>query len=411
MAYDIAVIGGGPAGMMAAIEAGSKNGRTALIERNNILGKKLLLTGKGRCNLTNNASIETFIEKFGRSGPFYRDAFKALPSGGLMDFFGSRGLKLKTERQGRVFPVTDRSASVLDVLKRSLAANNVDVIYGARVMNIKARGEGLSIDLMSRLPIGAKKAILATGGLSYKKTGSTGDGIAIAGRLGHAIVPPKPGLVPMRARERWVKELMGLSLKNVRLTFIAGRKMLTTPIGECMFTHFGISGPLVLDISARVISAMGKGGRASLFIDLKPGMDADKVRNRLIRDLNEGSNAKLKNILREVLPNAFIPVFTRVSSVDPDKPANQITKEERRSMAGSLKRFPVTITGALPIEEAMVTMGGVSTKEIDPRRMESRIVPGLFFAGEMIDGCAASGGYSLQQAFSTGYLAGRSAAG
>ncbi len=411
MIYDVAVVGGGPAGMMASIQAGGRGKRVVLVERNPVLGKKLLLTGKGRCNLTNNSPAEDLMEKFGRPGLFYRDAFTALSSEGLMDFFRSLGLPLKVERQGRVFPRDDRAGSVLDVLEKALKKGGIDVMRGARLTGIKRGGENFVLATEgSGKRVEAKKAVLATGGVSYKETGSTGDGLGIARRLGHSVAPLKQGLVPLKAKERWVRELMGLSLRNVRVEFSLRGRKIKTGIGECVFTHFGVSGPLILDISARVVDALRGEGSVTAYIDFKPGMSPEMVKKRLIRELDTGSS-KLKNTLKALLPSKLIPVFIRVSGVDPDKPCNQVTRDERASMARILKALPLTITGSLPINEAMVTMGGVSLKEISPSRMESKRVPGLFFAGEIMEGGAPSGGYNLHQAFSTGFLAGRSAGG
>lgn len=411
ISYDIAVIGGGAAGCMAAIRAGELKRKTVLIERNNDIGRKILLTGKGRCNITNTASIDAFIEKFGRPGLFLRSAFFALSNRGLMDFFKSNGLDLKVERQGRVFPITDKASSVIEVLKKCLLENKIDVFYNSRLLDIRKRGDFFGLELEGGKEIEAKKVILALGGVSYKATGSTGDGFGIARGFGHTVTPLLPGLVPLKTRQLWVKELKGLSLKNVRLMFKDGKKNRLSEIGEFLFTHFGISGPLVLDLSHEIISILKKEKEINLFLDLKPGLTSAQLENKLINEFKIKGKVQFKNFLKDLLPKRLIPVFVSLSTVRAEKEVSQITKSERSLIAACLKAFPLTVTGSLHIEEAMVTGGGVSIKEINPATMESKIVSGLYFAGEIIEGCASSGGYNLQQAFSTGYLAGENACG
>ncbi|MFH1753591.1 MAG: NAD(P)/FAD-dependent oxidoreductase [Candidatus Omnitrophota bacterium] len=408
--YDIAVVGGGPAGAMAAIRAKEHKRGVVLIERNNSIGKKLLLTGKGRCNISNSAPIDVFLEKFGRQGPFYRTAFGAFSSQDLADFFESRGLKFKIERQGRIFPVTDSSESVAKTLKESLASKGVEMLYNMRLSGLKKRDSAFKLDFEGRPSIAARRVILSTGGSSYRSTGSTGDGFRIAEKLGHTILPITPALVPLTAKEKWLKGLSGLTLKNVRLTFLIGKKKVTTGIGECLFTHFGVSGPLVLDISGRIVSMMEKFKTAQLLIDLKPALSEDKLEARLLREFQDSGNKDIKNIMGSLVPQRLGEAFLKMARIGPGKKCNQVTQKERSALITLFKSLTLTVTGSLPVEEAMVTDGGVSTKEIDPKTMESRIVPGLYFAGEIIDGSAPSGGYSLQQAFSTGYLAGEKAA-
>ena len=405
--YSIAIIGAGAAGIMAAIETSSTAEKVLLIERNSSIGKKILLTGKGRCNITNNADIDTFIEKFGKSGKFLRTAFTAFSNHDLIEFFKAKGLSVKVERQGRVFPATDTAASVVDLLRRCLSEKKITILYNMRLRKIKKERDLFCLTADNSIAIYAKKVIIATGGASYKVTGSSGDGIQLAKGLRHTIVPLKPALVPLKTREAWVKKLQGLPLKNVRLTFSAKKKIISD-IGEMIFTHFGISGPLVLDLSGEVVSMLNK--EMPLSIDLKVGLDEDKLTKRLLKEFGDKSNMQLKNIMKDLLPQRLIPVFLDIAKINPEKKANQISKKERDIIIKLLKALPLTIKGPLPIEEAMVTNGGVSTKEINPRTMESKVVSGLYFAGEIIDGCAPSGGYNLQQAFSTGYLAGESAA-
>lgn len=406
--YDIAVIGAGPAGIMAAIRAGQLKKQVVLIERNDSIGKKILITGKGRCNLTNTSPIDIFIEKFGKSGQFLRPAFLAFFTEELMEFFTSYGLELKVERQGRVFPSTDSAGSVLDVLKRAVSENKVEVLYNTRIIDIVKEGCFILRSDKGGV-IKACRIILATGGASYKETGSSGDGFNIAKSLGHTIAPLEPGLVPMTTKEAWVKEVQGLALKNIRLTFKAGKKKISSGIGEMIFTHFGVSGPLILDLSQKIASLAKEHKQVELFIDLKPGLTAVQIENNMISEIKKQGSKEVRSLLKASLPASLVPVFANVAGVDAVKKASQIKQDERRSMVALFKAMPLTITGTLPLEEAMITAGGVPTVEINPRTLESKVMPGLYFAGEIIEGGAQSGGYNLQQAFSTGYLAAKGA--
>ena len=394
---------------MAAIQASRIRKDVVLIEKNGCIGRKILITGKGRCNITNTAPLDTFIEKFGKQGKFLRSAFSAFFNEELIDFFNSRGLPLKKERQGRVFPATDRASSVVEVLNRCLEESVFKVLYNMRVQALRKKDNLFQIDTAGGNSIRAKKIILATGGASYKATGSSGAGFQIAGKLGHTIKPLIPALVPLKTKESWVRKLQGLSLKNVCITFVCDKKKIISEIGEMLFTHFGVSGPLVLDLSGRVTELLKKNREIKLFIDLKPGMDREKLQNKLLREFVSVGKSHFKNIIKKMLPHRLADVFMDLSGINPEKTASQIAKKERQKVIDLLKALPLTVTGSLGIESAMVTGGGVSTKEINPRTMESLHVPGLYFAGEIIDGCAPSGGYNLQQAFSTGFLAGESA--
>ena len=407
--YDIAVVGAGPAGMMAAIRAGELNKKVLLLEKNDSAGKKILITGKGRCNITNSAKIDVFIDRFGKTGQFLRTALSAFSNEDLMEFFASRGLELKTERQGRVFPATDSARSVTDLLTECLKEKKVDIIYKARLEEIKKDGGYFTLACG---PGGfrAKKVILATGGASYRDTGSSGEGFQIAKKLGHAVIALKPGLVPLKTKEEWVKELQGLTLKNVRITFAAGKKKIHSDVGEVLITHFGVSGPMVLDMSEKVVSLLDEHKEVGLFIDLKPGIKAEEMEDKLLKDFKDHGGKDIKNMLSGLLPLRLVPIVVKLAGINANKKVHQIGRDERRALARALKALPLIVTGSLPIEEAMVTCGGVSIKEIDPRTMGSKVVPGLYFAGEMIEGGAPSGGFNLQQAFSTGYLAGESAA-
>lgn len=408
--YHIAVIGAGPAGSMAAIMAAGLGKKVALIERNDSLGKKIMITGKGRCNITNTASLDVFIKKFNPGGEFFRSAFFAFSGDDLMEFFRSKGLELKAERQGRVFPADDKAASVIRVLEKCLRENNVETIYGKRIAGIKHKDGRFILSSDDDIGIEADKVIITTGGSSYKATGSTGDGFDIARQLGHKVAPLKPALVPLKTKEPWVKDLQGLALENIRVIIHYGNKKIRSDIGELMFTHFGVSGPLVLDMSGDMVSALEKHEEIKMEIDLKPGLRKEQIESKLLNKLAFKGNIQIKNLMQDMLPKKLIAVFLGLLNIKPEKRTNQIAKHERSAIIDTLKAFPLTITGSLPIEEAMVTGGGISKMELNPRTMESRLVPGLYFAGEVIEGAAPSGGYNLQQAFSTGYLAGKNAA-
>ncbi len=409
IAYDVAVVGAGPAGCMGAIHAARNNRKIVLLETNHFIGKKLLLTGKGRCNITNTAQVDTFIEKFAKHGAFLRCALFKFSNQDLIEFFQGRGLKLESQRQGRVFPVTDKAADVVGVLKQCLQNAGVRVLYDSRLKNVKKKKDLFYLNIEGKKSITAKKVILATGGASYKATGSCGDGFKIAKQLGHAVTALKPALVPLKTKEPWVKELQGLPLKNIRITLKGDKAKIVSDVGEFIFTHFGVSGPLVLDLSGKVVSMLTDSKQLRLYIDLKPGLTNEQIDARLLREFKTKGSTCFKNLLKEFLPRRLISVFMDMVKIDSVKKSSQISQSQRRTIVSLLKALPLTITGSLNIEEAMVTAGGVFLKEINPRTMESKIVPGLYFAGEIIDGCAPSGGYNLQQAFSTGYLAGECA--
>ncbi len=409
MAKDIIVIGGGPAGMMAAIRAGQMHAHVTLLEKNTSLGKKLLLSGKGRCNLTNACDLPAFLQRFPASGAFLRDAFKVFFNRDLMDFFESRGLKLKVERQDRVFPETDRADSILDVLLKELQHLHVDVRHGAVVKDIVVEhGSVKGVLCADGSAIAADRIILATGGMSYPFTGSTGAGFAIAGRLKHTIMPLRPGLVGLETQER--HGLEGLTLKNIRLAFGGEGKRIVSDMGELLFTHHGISGPLVLSLSGRIVDMLRQGKKVFAEIDLKPALSDEQLSARLVREFAGAPRTALKNVLKELLPSGMIDCFLKAVRIDGNITASHITKEQRQKIIEALKRFRFDITKNRPLDEAMVTQGGISLKEINPRTMESRLVKGLYFAGEVIDVDADTGGFNLQAAFSTGYLAGGSAA-
>ena len=406
MTYDGIIIGGGPAGMCAAITAGARGQRVLLLERNDRLGKKLLITGKGRCNVTNNCSEQEILQNIPRNSRFLYSAMAAFPPQKIMDYFNDHGCVLKTERGNRVFPVTDKSCSVLDCLKNELNRNHVTV-RTARVRKIltnDGRACGVETDSES---IFAQWVLLATGGVSYPTTGSTGDGYEMAKALGHTIVAPEGSLVPLEIAGTDCQDMQGLSLRNCGVKLVNAKgKVLYKDFGELLFTHFGVSGPTVLSASCHL-----KGEGCKLVIDLKPALEESKLNDRILRDLELYQNRAMENALTDLLPRSMIPVVLRRLEIDPQMQANSLTKQKRRALVELLKAFPVEITGKRPVSEAIITSGGVKVSEIDPKTMESKKVPGLYFAGEIIDCDASPGGFSLQIAWATAYAAGTAVGG
>ncbi len=404
MSYDIVVIGGGPAGMFAAITAARYGARVLLLEANDRLGKKLLITGKGRCNITNNCSAAEVLQNVPRNGRFLYSAMENCDPAFVMGFFEQNGCKLKTERGNRVFPVTDKSASVLECLKSMMHKYGVTVSY-ERVCGLIYADEQITGVKTASRTISCNRVILATGGLSYPATGSIGDGYKMAAEVGHTIVPAEGSLVPLETAGADHLEMQGLSLRNVgvRLTSEKG-KVLHKDFGELLFTHFGVSGPTVLSASAHL-----KGQNCKLIIDLKPALDEGKLNDRLLRDLETYKNRSMENALTDLLPRSMIPVVLRRCEIDSAMQANSLRKEQRRAIVQCLKNFEMVITGKRPVEEAIITSGGIKVSEIDPRTMESKIVSGLYFAGEIIDCDAYTGGFNLQIAWATAFAAGKSA--
>ena len=367
--YDVVVVGAGPAGMMAAIRAGQLGKNVMLIEKNDTIGKKLKITGSSRCNITNTASLDIFMEKFGKKGAFFRSAFAALSNRRLMSFFESKGLKFKIEENGRVFPVTDKSRSVINVLKGYLSGNKVKINYNTKLVRIKKKKDYFSLDLGNDNYMATKKVILATGGISYPATGSTGDGFEVAQKVGHKVTPLRPGIVPLKVAETYVKELQGISLENIRLTFKYGKRKLVSDNGNIIFTHFGVSGPLVLDLSSQIVRILEKNKTVDLFIDLKPEMTDQELQKKIMDEFENRSKTEFKNLMKLFMPNRMIPIVSELLDIDPKKKVNQIKKGERNKVVNLLKAFPLTVTGSLSIEKAMVTCGGISRKEIDPQTM------------------------------------------
>lgn len=409
MHKSVAVIGGGAAGLMAAYQAAHCGARVWLFERNPNLGRKILISGKGRCNLTNIKDIEGFIENIPGNGKFLYGALARFSNNDLIAFFENMGLNTKVERGGRVFPVTDRSLDVVKVLEKAVLDAGVSIKYKSRVKELIIEKSSISaIKLFDMEDVFyCDSTVVATGGLSYPSTGSTGDGYELARQAGHTVTPLMPSLVPLITDEEWVKQLQGLTLKNVEVTFYLNGKKMNSIFGEMLFTHYGVSGPAILTLSRDVAAHLGEQVRLS--INLKPALDPVKLGTRLERDFKRYERKLFKNALNDLLPKKMIPVFIRLCGIDPEKPVNQITREERQKIIDTFAGLSVTITGCRP-REAIVTRGGVSVKEIDPKTMESRLVKGLFFAGEVIDVDGFTGGYNLQAAFSTGYLAGIHAA-
>lgn len=415
----VIVIGGGAAGMMAAAAAADKGQQVTLLERNEKLGKKVFITGKGRCNLTNASDIEEIFEHVVTNRKFLYSALYGFDNRACMDFFEENGLRLKVERGNRVFPASDHSSDVIRTLEKKLKGLSVEIRLHTRVESLvteslltesgcdKRRIKGVRDERGKYYD--ADAVILATGGISYPSTGSTGDGHRMAEETGHKVTELYPALVPLKAREGFCRELMGLSLKNVTATFKEGKKVLYSEFGEMLFTHFGVSGPIILS-GASVINQRLAKNEIQLFIDLKPALTEEQLQNRLTRDFEENRQKQFKNACGGLFPARLVPVMIALSGIDPDKKACEISKEEKRNFARCIKALPLTITGTGGYEEAIVTKGGVSVKDINPSTMESKQVSGLYFAGELIDVDAFTGGYNLQIAWSTGRLAGESAA-
>ena len=403
MIYDLIVIGGGPAGMFAAITAARNGKKVLLLEKNDRLGKKLLITGKGRCNVTNDCTAQDVLQNTPRNGRFLYSAMTAYPPEKIKAFFEDRGCALKTERGNRVFPVSDSARSILDCLQNELRRCRVTV-KTARVKGIAAENGIVKGVITAEGILEANSVILATGGASYPTTGSTGDGYAMAAELGHTIVPAEGSLVPLETEGQDCQDMQGLALRNCGVKLLNAKgKVLYKDFGELLFTHFGVSGPTVLSASCHL-----KGELCRLVIDLKPALEDNKLDERIQRDLEMYKNRSMENALTDLLPRSMIPVVLRRLEIDPAMQANSLTRQKRRALVELLKAFSVTITGKRPVAEAIITSGGVKVSEIDPKTMESKKVAGLYFAGEIIDCDAYTGGFNLQIAWATAYAAGMS---
>ncbi len=401
MQFDGIVIGGGPAGMFAAITAAKRGQKVLLLERNDRLGKKLLITGKGRCNVTNDCSGQEVLQNTPRNGKFLFSAMNAFPPEKTMVFFEENGCALKTERGNRVFPVTDKSQSVLDCLQQELRRQHITVKTG-RVRRILVKDGAVTGVETQNETYPASWVILATGGASYPATGSTGDGYTMAETLGHTVVAPQGSLVPLETAGNDCQDMQGLSLRNCGVKLVNAKgKVLYKDFGELLFTHFGVSGPTVLSASCHL-----KGEGCRLVIDLKPALEDNKLDDRIQRDLELYKNRSMENALTDLLPRSMIPVVLRRLDIDPDMQANSLTRQKRRALVELLKAFSVEITGKRPVTEAIITSGGIKVSEIDPKTMQSKKVPGLYFAGEVIDCDAYTGGFNLQIAWATAYAAG-----
>lgn len=409
---NVIIIGGGPAGMIAGISAAKSGNKVTIIEKMNSCGKKLLITGKGRCNITNSTDINGFIENTPCNGRFLYGALNNFDNYDIIDLLESEGVKTKVERGGRIFPVSDRAISVLDALLRILKKLNVKILTNSEVKNIIVNEEIVQgVKLATGEELKADKVILATGGKSYPVTGSTGDGYKLAKELGHTVTDIKPSLIPLISNSRECMQLQGLSLRNVSIELKHNDKVIYKDFGEMLFTHYGVSGPVILSASAHLIryknvDELFKSNSIKLEIDLKPALTEEKLDLRILRDFEEVKNKEFKNSLDKLLPQKLIPVIMEKTKINPKKQVNEITKEERQRIVKTLKCFEISINGIRPIEEAIITSGGISTKEINPKTMESKIIKGLYFAGEIIDVDALTGGFNLQIAWSTGYTAG-----
>ena len=405
----IVIIGGGPAGLKAAISAASRykgKAQICLIEKNERCGRKLMITGKGRCNVTNNCDLETLIANVPKNGRFLYSAFSSFLPQDTMAYFESVGVPLKTERGNRVFPLSDKAVDIVDALVRGLKPLGIKQLH-ATAKSIKTEGEKvIGVELEDGRIVDADSVVLATGGMSYPVTGSTGDGYRMAEELGHTVTELRPSLVPLNCHEGFCSRLAGLSLKNVTLSVFEGekKKPIFKEMGEMLFTHFGISGPLVLSASA-YLRKMGKAEYKAV-IDLKPALTVEQLDKRILRDFENEKNKDFANSLDALLPKSIIPVIIEKSGINPREKVNQVSREQRMDLCRAIKEFTLNITGFRPIEEAIITRGGISVKEINPSTMESKLISGLFFAGEIIDVDAFTGGFNLQIAFSTAFLAG-----
>ncbi len=404
MCDTVVIIGGGPAGMMAAAQASSRGKKTVIIEKNNTLGRKLLITGKGRCNITNDCDISEFINNVPVNGNFLYSAFYSFTNRDLISMLNDTGLATKVERGGRIFPASDKAADVLKALMIILKNNGVKLLR-AEVKDIRCSGDEKTVVLSDNRCIKCKSAVIATGGLSYPGTGSTGDGYRFAKKLGHTVMPLKASLVPLEISSPYIRELAGLSLKNTAVKIFRNGREYYSDFGELLFTHYGMSGPVILSASSHMRDFDKYSYKIAL--DLKPALDEQTLDKRILRDFEKEKNKDFINSLDDLLPKKMIPVIVKASGVPARKKVNEINKTERRQLVQTVKNLEFDVDGLRPVREAIITSGGINVKEINPATMESKICSGLYFAGEVIDVDAYTGGFNLQIAFSTGWLAGQ----
>lgn len=405
----VLVVGGGAAGMMAAVIAARNGGKVQLLEKNEKLGKKLFITGKGRCNLTNAADIEDLFGAVVTNPKFLYSSFYSFTNDQVVEFFEELGVPTKVERGGRVFPASDHSSDVIRALEREMECLGVEIRLRTEVKELILEDKTVKgVLLSSGKKLYADAVIAATGGISYPSTGSTGDGYRFARACGHQVTELLPSLVPMEVKEWYAKELMGLSLRNVAIRVTDGKKKLYEEFGEMLFTHYGVTGPVILSASS-IVGRKLKEKELTLHIDLKPALTEEQLDKRVLREFEENQNRQFKNAVDSLFPSKLRPVMVELSGIPEEKKVHEITKEERLHFVRLIKDFPMTLTGLRGYKEAIITKGGVSVKEIDPGTMESKLVKGLYFAGEVLDLDAVTGGYNLQIAWSTGYLAGMNA--
>ncbi len=406
----VCVIGGGASGMIAAIAAAQNGHEVNLFEKNEKLGKKLYITGKGRCNITNACDSNIFFQNIISNPKFLYGAYQQFNGEDVIDFFKQLSLNTKIERGNRVFPISDKSSDVISALRKELESQGVIIHYKCEVSDLLFKDgsfHGLRLKGSDK-EISGDSVIIATGGLSYPLTGSTGDGYQFAKKAGHTVTALSPSLVPIHVAEDYIKDLMGLSLKNIEVKIKSGKKEIYKDFGELVFTHFGVSGPVILSASRHIIPYLDKGDKLTLSIDLKPGLSIQQLDARILRDFEEFKNKQFKNSLNRLLPNKLIDVIIRLSYINPDKQVNSITKQERHNLVELLKNFSLSITKLGPFSQAVITKGGVNVKEINPSTMESKLIKNMYFVGEVLDLDGLTGGFNLQIAWSTGYLAGKS---
>lgn len=407
----IIVVGGGAAGMMAAGQAGLSGAQVLLLEKKECLGRKITISGKGRCNITNAANVEDFIIKYPGNGRFLQGILREFDNVKLREFLARYGVETKVERGGRVFPVSDEAEAVVQALEQFLAEAKVEIKPGKTVESLLLQDDQITgVTVSGEGVYAAQAVIVCTGGASYPGTGSSGDGYRFARALGHRVIPPRPALIPLRTAEAWVQEVQGLSLRNVEVALWIEGKKKAVEFGEMLFTHFGVSGPVILTLSRMAGDAVREDKPVRLTLNLKPALSEEQLDLRVQRDFHELSNKQFKNSLAALLPKSLIPVMINLSGIEPERSVHQITREERKRLVSLLRELPLTVTGTLPLAAAIVTAGGVDVKEINPKNMASKKITGLYWAGEVIDVDGVTGGYNLQAAFAMGYRAGRAAA-